>query len=78
MRLGIEEANEWLESFIENYNKRFAKPAKRPLDVHRPTYKSQDELYDIFSWQVTQKVTKSLTLQYDKVFYLLDPQRMRI
>lgn len=69
---GIEEANEWLEGFIDDYNKRFAKPAKCPLDVHRPTYESQDELYDIFSWQVTRKVTKSLTLQYDKVLYLLE------
>lgn len=69
---GIAEANEWLESFIESHNKRFAKPAKRQLNVHRPVYETQQELYDIFSWQATRKVTKSLTLQYDKVIYLLE------
>ena len=47
---GIEEANEWLSSFIDNYNKRFAKPAKRQLNVHRPIYETPQELYDIFSW----------------------------
>ena len=69
---GIEEANEWLSSFIDNYNKRFAKPAKRQLNVHRPIYETPQELYDIFSWQTSRKVTKSLTLQYDKVMYLLE------
>lgn len=67
----IEEANLWLDGFIEDYNRRFAKPAKRQQDVHRPIYETQDELYDIFSWQLTRQVSKSLTLQYDRVKYML-------
>ncbi|WP_201798370.1 hypothetical protein [Photobacterium phosphoreum] len=58
--------------FIDNYNKRFAKSAKRQLNVHRFIYEIPPELYDIFSWQTSRKVTKSLTLQYDKVMYLLE------
>ncbi|TOG88383.1 ISNCY family transposase [Vibrio parahaemolyticus] len=69
---GIEEANQWLGGFIEDYNRRFAKPAKRQQNVHRPIYETQSELYDIFSWQLTRQVSNALTLQYDRVRYLLD------
>lgn len=48
-----------------------AKPAKRQQNVHRPAYETQDELYDIFSWLLTRQVSKSLTLQYDRVKYML-------
>ncbi|HAS6977814.1 TPA: ISNCY family transposase, partial [Vibrio parahaemolyticus] len=69
---GIDEANKWLGGFIEDYNRRFAKPAKRQQNVHRPIYETQSELYDIFSWQLTRQVSNALTLQYDRVRYLLD------
>ncbi|OOQ67726.1 transposase [Vibrio parahaemolyticus] len=69
---GIDEANRWLGGFIEDYNRRFAKPAKRQQNVHRPIYETQSELYDIFSWQLTRRVSNALTLQYDRVRYLLD------
>ncbi|HIF6163742.1 TPA: ISNCY family transposase [Vibrio parahaemolyticus] len=69
---GIEEANQWLGGFIEDYNRRFAKPAKRQQNVHRPIDETQSELYDIFSWQLTRQVSNALTLQYDRVRYLLD------
>ena len=68
---GIDEANQWLGGFIEDYNKRFAKPAKHQQNVHRPVYETQDELCDIFSWQLTRQVSKALTLQYDRVKYML-------
>ncbi|MCJ2376604.1 hypothetical protein LNL84_07115 [Vibrio sp. ZSDZ34] len=34
---------------------------------------SDQELDDIFSWQETRKLSKSLTFQYDKVVYLIEP-----
>lgn len=68
---GIDEANQWLGGFIEDYNRRFAKLAKHQQNVHRPVYETQDELYDIFSWQLTRQVSKALTLQYDRVKYML-------
>ncbi|MCG9661289.1 ISNCY family transposase [Vibrio mediterranei] len=68
----IEEANAWLPYFIEDFNCRFAKPANYPKDLHRPVRESQDELDDIFAWQTTRKLSKSLTFQYDKVLYLIE------
>ncbi|WYW30227.1 hypothetical protein VUK15_21985 (plasmid) [Photobacterium damselae subsp. piscicida] len=68
---GIDKANKWLGGLIEDYNRRFAKPAKRHQNVHRPVYETQNELYDIFSWQLTRQVSNALTLQYDRVKYML-------
>lgn len=68
----IEEANVWLPYFIADFNQRFAKPANYPKDMHRPVRESKEELDDIFSWQDTRKLSKSLTFQYDKVVYLLE------
>lgn len=42
-------------------------------DMHRPVRESADELEDIFSWQEERKLSKSLTFQYDKVVYLIEP-----
>lgn len=68
----IEEANIWLPYFIEDFNRRFAKPANYPKDLHRPVRENQHELDDIFAWQTTRKLSKSLTFQYDKVLYLIE------
>ncbi|QFT13143.1 Integrase core domain protein (plasmid) [Vibrio sp. THAF190c] len=69
----IEEANAWLPYFIDDFNRRFAKPAKFPKDMHRKVRESERDLEDIFSWQETRKLSKSLTFQYDKVVYLIEP-----
>ncbi|MGR5066717.1 ISNCY family transposase, partial [Photobacterium sp. DNB22_13_2] len=69
----IEQANAWLPDFIADFNRRFAKPSRFPKDMHRPVRESIEELDDIFAWQKLRKLTKSLTFQYDKVLYLIDP-----
>lgn len=53
---------------------------KRQQNVHKPIYETQSELYDIFSWQLTRQVSKSLTLQYDRVKYMLSdtPENERL
>ena len=56
---------------MEDFNKRFARSALSAHDAHRPL-RPDEELEDIFSWQETRKVTRSLTLQYKRVTYLLD------
>ncbi|MHA2765299.1 helix-turn-helix domain-containing protein [Vibrio harveyi] len=68
----IEEANAWLPYFIADFNRRFAKPAKFPKDMHRKVRETPQELDDIFSWQEIRKLSKSLTFQYDKVVYLIE------
>ncbi|PSU45423.1 ISNCY family transposase [Photobacterium frigidiphilum] len=69
----MEAANAWLPDFIADFNRRFAKPANYPKNMHRPSRESSEELDNIFAWQELRKLSKSLTFQYDKVIYLIDP-----
>ena len=69
----MEEANVWMPTFIEDFNHRFARSPHSTQDTHRPLRENNEELDDIFARQKTRKVTKALTLQYDKVVYLIEP-----
>jgi len=53
------------------YNARFAKPPKSDFDAHRPL-RADENLDLVLTWREPRKVTKSLTVQYDRVMYLLD------
>ena len=68
----IEEANAWLPCFIEQFNQKFGKCARNSKNLHRPLTESKAELDDIFTWQEPRKVTKSLTITYDKCVYILE------
>jgi hypothetical protein len=68
----IEAANAFLPRFMDDYNRRFAKVAFSNKDLHRPL-NEHDDLGDIFAWQEERTVTKDLTLQYDQVLFLLEP-----
>ncbi|MDE1186326.1 MAG: ISNCY family transposase [Pantoea sp.] len=70
---GIDTANAWLETFISDFNRRFARPAKYPKNLHRAVSESRPELDDIFAWQTLRTLSKSLTFQYDKILYLVEP-----
>ena len=67
----VAEANAWAPSFMAAYNTRFAKPPKSDFDAHRPL-RSDESLDLLLTWREPRKVTKSLTVQYDRVMYLLD------
>lgn len=69
----IEEANAWVETFISNFNRRFAHEPRYPKNLYRPVIESTEELDDMFAWQETRKLTKSLTFRYDKIIYLVEP-----
>lgn len=69
----IAEANAWLPCFIEQFNQKFAKCARNSKNLHRPLTESAAELEDIFTWQEPRKVTKNLTITYDKCIYMLEP-----
>ncbi|MGE9805767.1 integrase core domain-containing protein, partial [Escherichia coli] len=49
----IEEANAWLESFVSDFNQRFARAPRYPKNLHRPITEHREEIDDIFSWQET-------------------------
>lgn len=66
-----EAANAFVEEFMADYNRRFAKPPRHDFDVHRPL-ENTENLEAIFTWREQRKVSKNLTLQYDKNLYLLE------
>jgi hypothetical protein len=72
-------ANAFAPVFITDFNARFAKPPRSDFDAHRPLRPDED-LTRIFSWREWRKVSQSLTLQYDKVMYLLEdrPEHRRL
>jgi hypothetical protein len=67
----IEAANDYLPDFIADYNRRFAKPPKHDHDAHRPV-RADEDMDLIFTWREPCCVSQSLTIQYDKVLYLLE------
>ncbi|WP_273908633.1 ISNCY family transposase, partial [Enterobacter bugandensis] len=66
-----EAANAFAEEFMADYNRRFAKPPRHDFDVHRPL-ENNENLEATFTWREQRKVSKNLTLQYDKKIYLLE------
>ncbi|MBQ4793750.1 ISNCY family transposase [Dickeya dianthicola] len=67
----IKDANAYIESFIEDYNHRFSKPPRHDFNANRPL-EPNDNLDLIFTWRELRKVSKNLTLQYDKILYLIE------
>ncbi|KVQ61137.1 hypothetical protein WT22_16995 [Burkholderia territorii] len=55
-------------SFMAAYNTRFAKPPKSDFNAHRPL-RPDESLDVVLTWREPRKVTKSMTVQYDRVMY---------
>jgi hypothetical protein len=68
----MEAGNAFLPSFIEQFNARFGKPPFDSTDGHRSLAEPCD-LDDVFAWKEERTVSNALTLQYDKVLFLLQP-----
>ncbi|MDO6407126.1 ISNCY family transposase [Pantoea phytobeneficialis] len=64
-------ANAFADEFMADYNLRFAKAPRHDFDVHRPL-DADDDLEAIFTWREPRKVSKSLTVRYDKMLCLLE------
>ncbi len=69
-----EEANAFLASFIDDFNKRFAKPPQDPVNAHRPLL-SLHNLDRIFCERTHRRLSKNLTLQYKNVTYQVITER---
>lgn len=67
----IDAANAFAPEFIADFNARFAKAPKNDFDAHRPLLDSE-VLDDIFALQERRKVSKSLTIHYQRRLYLLE------
>jgi hypothetical protein len=68
----LAEGNALLPAFIADYNTRFAKPPANKKDLHRPL-RAGDDLEDAFAWKEERTLSQALTLQYDKVMFILEP-----
>lgn len=65
----IDDANQFLPSFIGSYNDRFAVEPANPVDAHRSLGFTQDALDQIFTIQQERKVSKNLELSYNNIIY---------
>jgi hypothetical protein len=68
----LAEGNALLPVFMADYNTRFAKPPANGKDLHRPL-REGDDLEDAFAWKEERTLSRALTLQYDKVIFILEP-----
>jgi hypothetical protein len=75
----IAAANAFMPRFIEAYNARFAKTPRDAHNAHRGL-RADEELDLIFSWRELRKVTKNLTLHYERKLLLLQdiPENRRL
>lgn len=64
-------AKAFAAEFMADYNRRFAKAPRHDFDVHRPL-DADDNLNQIFTWREPRKVSKALTVRYDKMLLLLE------
>lgn len=67
----IEEANAFLEGYLEDYNKRFARAPKREGNLHRPVPEGV-ELREIFCIKGTRTINDGYIIQWKKRFFILD------
>src|SRR5664280_1927291 len=65
-----EQGNKFLPEFMAKFNKKFGIEAIDSRNMHR-TLLPHEDLNEIFSWQDNRTLSKNLTLQYDKVLYLI-------
>lgn len=72
---GIAATNLFLPAFLADYNRRFGKMPRNPKDLHRPLA-AHDSLDDALAWREERTVTANLTLRYNKVMFLLEPNEI--
>jgi hypothetical protein len=66
--------NAFLESFRQDFNRRFAITPRSSHDAHRPLL-AKDDLEHILSHQETRTLTKNLTVQYHQAIYQIQTDR---
>jgi hypothetical protein len=67
----MDDGNRYLPSFVDAFNQRFARALLNTKIAHR-ALESNIDLDEVFCWQEERTVRNSLSIQYDRVVYLLD------
>lgn len=73
----IEDANAYVQVFIEEFNAKFGKLPRNPNDMHRPL-SEHDSLDGSMCHKAQRTLSGSLTLRYDKVLFILEPSDFAI
>ena len=60
---------------MAQYNARFGKPPRSQEEAHRPI-SPETPLVDVFAWKEERTLTNNLTVQYDKVLFMLEPNEV--
>jgi transposase len=68
----LAEGNALLPGFMADYNARFAKAPANSKDLHRRLGPG-DDLDDAFAWKEERTLSRALTLQYDKILFIVEP-----
>lgn len=68
----MEAANRFLPAFMAAYNNRFGKEPRNPKNLHRPLA-PHDDPDEALTWREERAVTLNLTLTYNRVLFLLEP-----
>src|ERR1700757_1171371 len=68
----LADGNALLPAFIADYNARFAKPPANHKDLHG-LLGARDGLDDAFAWKEQRRLSHALTLQYDKMIFIVEP-----
>ena len=66
----ISDGNGFLPAFMEDFNRRFARPARNPHDAHRPLQDGEN-LEQIFAWRETRTMSRDLVVHYKRRTYLV-------
>lgn len=73
----IDAGNQYLPIFRKAFNQRFAKVPFNEKDLNRPL-QEYDVPEDALTWQVERTVSNSLTVQYDRVVYILEHNNLTL
>jgi hypothetical protein len=68
----LADGNALLPAFMADYNARFGKPPANQKNLHR-RLRASDNLDDAFAWKEERRLSQALTLQYDKVVFIVEP-----
>jgi len=75
----LDEGNAFLAEFINDFNRRFEKPAKNQNeDAHRKVLHTEREVELILSKHSKRKVSNALEISYEKTIYQIQGKRHRL
>lgn len=68
----MDAGNAFLPAFLERFNERFALPAAKPENLHRPLRLKMERLNDILCHREQRYVSEQLTMSYDRKQIILE------